>query len=174
MMPSAGPRSQCASGSKSNSRGVPQRFDLDVVVLVGADRHARVGQVGAGQQQVAGVGVDRVEVRLEAGDAVVDDPHLVLRRLGLVALAVLHQRADRLGRLVALGLKRLDLADERAALLVEAQERVDVPRRVAARHRGANGVGVLSDESGVEHEGLPVKRGCEVRAGRCRPGSSRV
>ena len=148
--------------------------DLDVVVLVGAHRSARVRQVGAREQQVASLGVDRLEVRLDGGDPVVDAPHGVLRRLGLVALAVLHERADRLGRLITLRLKRLDLADELAPLLVESQERVDVPRRVAARHRCANGIGILADESGVEHEGLPVKLGCEVVRSNCDPTQSSI
>jgi len=76
-------------------------------------------------------------------------------RLGLVALARLHECTDRLGGLVALRLQPLDLADQASPLLVQGKKRVDVPVGVAVEHRGTNGVGVLANEACVEHESLP-------------------
>ena len=67
---------------------------LDVVVLVGAERNAGVGEVGAGEQQVARVGVDDLALGVERFDAVVDAPHLLLGGLGVFEAARLHECAD--------------------------------------------------------------------------------
>ncbi len=58
-------------------------------------------------------------MRLEPVDPLVDQPDLLLCGLRLVALAILHERADRLGRVIALRLKRFDLTDQLAPLFVE-------------------------------------------------------
>jgi hypothetical protein len=64
-------------------------------------------------------------------DLLVDASHLVLGCLGLIALARLHQRADRLGSLVAARLQRLDRADQLTTCGVQRQKAVDVPGRLA-------------------------------------------
>ena len=50
-MPSAGPRSQCASGSKSNCRRLAPGAHDDVVRFALADGHRRMRQIGQRHQQ---------------------------------------------------------------------------------------------------------------------------
>ena len=138
-------------------RGAPAA-DLDVLGLIGADRHAFVRRVGRREQQIARVGIDQLALGIQHADAVVDAADRFLGVLSLVGLARLHEHADRLGRLVALCLQPLDLADKTAPLFVQREERVDVPVRAAVEHGGPNRFGVLSDETSVEHDGLPGGR----------------
>ena len=116
-------------------------LDLDVVGLVGSDGNRRIRRVGRRHQQVARVRLDRLQVRLEPGDPLVDQADLLLGRLGLVALAVLHERADRLGRLVALRLQaprprrsaaRRSSSSDRNASMSQSQLRFAIAVRTAS------------------------------------------
>ena len=115
------------------ARGAPAAH-LGVVVLVLADGGGGVAQVRhAHQQGVQGV------VGLGAGGAgrlqlLVDLAHLLLGGLGLVLLALAHERADLLGDAVALGLQGLLLGNQLAALNVKGGELLGIEGRMAVLH----------------------------------------
>ena len=69
MMPSAGPRSQCACGSKSNARGVPDATHLDVVVgALARPARSRAACSGCGAAGRVRSLLDRLELRVELLD----------------------------------------------------------------------------------------------------------
>jgi hypothetical protein len=133
------------------ARGAPAAH-LGVVGVVLAVRHVLVRDVGDGGNEVEELLLNVRALLAELGDALLVGGDLRLGGLGLVLLAVLHEKADLLGHGVAVGLELLDLGDDGAALLVELEELLAVPVRVLAGLAGlVHDVGVLADELDVEH-----------------------
>ena len=137
------------------ARGAPA-LDLDVERLVetlgcgvGGDVGDVAHELGLGTLKLVATGV-------ELGDAVLHGSDFLAHGSGLVGTAVLHEGADLLGGAVALGLKSLDLLNHLAALLVERQEALLVPRAVALGHGGVEDLGVLTKQANVVHVVPPV------------------
>ena len=125
--------------SDAKSRGVPQRLTSTLNVSSRPSGAASAGMLG-----------------MWLGDAVLHGSDFLAHGSGLVGTAVLHEGADLLGGAVALGLKSLDLLDHLAALLVERQEALLVPRAVALGHGGVEDLGVLTKQANVVHVVPPV------------------
>jgi len=64
--------------------------------------------------------------------------------------------ADALGGGVALGLARLDLADQRASLRCKRYKSLAVPVGLARLHGSTDGFEVVADVFDIEHEGSPL------------------
>ena len=155
MMPSAGPRSQCACGSKSKTRGSPTRRTSRLSAALAPTGTCARRQVRDGQQQRAPLVLDRVEVRLE-----------LLDRLAALAVGGEHgarvapfllRARDLLARRVLLALERLDLDNHRAPARVERRERLEVGVGVdaAVPEAGPHDVRVVADERWIDH-GKPI------------------
>ena len=132
------------------ARGAPTTA-LDVLVLVLAVRRGLARDVGKVSHKV-------VLLLLESGAALgqtvnllVDGAHGLLGGLGLVLLALLHQGADLLGLGITRGLELLDLGDDGTALVVELEELLSIPRRLAVGHGGIDGIGVLANKLDIKH-----------------------
>ena len=103
------------------------------------------------RHEVIDLGIESAPAFGETFDLLVHLADGLLRRLGLLALALAHERADVLGLGVARCLELLDLGDHGTALLIEREEAVAIPRGLAVRHRGIDRIGVLANELDVEH-----------------------
>ena len=130
-MPSSGPRSQCALGSKSNCGGSPTRRTSTLSRGVLAHRHGFVRHVGNAGQQLLELGVERLHLLVERGDLRLQRAHLLLLFGGVGAFPA--QLAD-LGALRrsarAFSCSASVMAARRRT--VEFAEPVEI-RRVAAR-----------------------------------------
>ena len=70
----------------------------------------------------------------------------------LFLLAFAHERSDALRNGVALRKQRFLLRDRAAAIFVELQEALRIPREIAAFHGLVHKIDVFADESDVEHD----------------------
>lgn len=127
--------------------------NLGVLVLVHAYGSSLAGHVGDTRHEVV-LGVLKLAAPSgQALDLLVDQTDGLLGRLGLLALALLHEHADLLGLGVALRLKLLDLGDDGAALARRAQRTSRGPRipwRFAMASSRASGV--LANKLDIEHD----------------------
>lgn len=154
MMFRAGPKSQWACGSKpsaAKSRGVPQR------------RTSGLSFSSSPTGVVASTifGMESMSASMAASASARASPRAVsfsliwriglLGGVGLVGLALAHERADLLRKLVALGLQGLLLGDDLAALHIKGGELLRVEGGVAVLHRLGNLVEVLAYVLDVQH-----------------------
>src|SRR4029079_852350 len=120
----------------------------DILALVLADRHRRVGQVWQLEQQ-------RLQRRLGAGQLAVELFALLLQRgaLGPSLLARLAggRLSDRLRQPVLLGLQRLRFVLQIADARVGGDDRVQVDGGAEALIGGADFFGLFAQEAGVDH-----------------------
>ena len=132
------------------TRGAPAAA-LDVLGLVNAHGRGLARDVGQVGHEVIEVGLELAAALGKAVDLLVDLADGLLGSLGLVLLALLHEGANLLGLGVARGLELLDLADDGTALVVELEELLAVPARLAVGHGLVDGVRVFADKLHVEH-----------------------
>ena len=103
-----------------------------------------------------------MEVFLDLLQLFLLDGFLLAQRLGLgnhhLLAGGVFLLGDELGNLVLALLDALRLAGEAAALVVEADDAVHVGLDAAVVAVGFDGVEMVADEGGVEHEGVPVQR----------------
>ena len=107
MIPSASASSQCGFRSSPRQRFAPGADD--VIGLLPADRHVRVGRVRDAQHRVVELSLDRGELRVGGGQAFGDRGRgsLELGDLGAARIrSAAHRLADALARIVALRLER--------------------------------------------------------------------
>ena len=100
-------------------------LDLDVLAVVAADRHARVDDVRDRHHDLEDALVELLLLRLRREQLVGLRLDLRLDLLGLVALALAHQRADLLRELVARGAQAVRLLLRLPLLHVELDHLVD-------------------------------------------------
>ena len=112
MMPSAGPRSQCGFGSKSNTRGSPWRRTSWLSARRLPDRNARVRQVRQHQERPRPLVLDGVELHPQLLDLLRPRAVGLLNRRGVLALR--SGARDLVARRVLLPLQALDLGNEPA------------------------------------------------------------
>ena len=148
MMPSSVPRSQCGCGREREGPLLPLLAHHPVLGVVLADRHRRVGQVGQLQHLL-------VERRLGRGQLAGQLLDLLLerqaRRLGLLARLAGRGAADLLGQAILLGLQRLRFVLEVAHARVARHHRVQVDGGAQALIAVAHLVGLLSQQSNIDH-----------------------
>ena len=139
---------------------------FDVVVIVLAQRHALVGEVGQGHQESVHRGFQLGDVRIEGGDLVAYLAHF-LHDAGhfLRGTAPLFDLADLFALGIAQGLLFLHLRHQGAALLVLGEKLVDGNILVARLERVAQLLGILPNPFDVQHgwvaslyEFLPVRK----------------
>ncbi len=106
-------------GQKIELRRLAPAPHLDVVVLVGADRHAGAGHIRHVQLLVVQVGLDLAQLLVQGADFIAEAGHVLFLglRLGLFALA--HQLADGFAAGVTLLAQHLDFFQQLPPLPVE-------------------------------------------------------
>ena len=125
---------------------------LRILVLVLAHGRGLTGDVGDTRHEVGDLGVELGAALGQALDLLVHLAHGLLGGLGLLALALLHERTDLFGLGVARGLELLDLRDDGATLLVERKEALAIPAALAVGHGGVERLGILANKFDVEHD----------------------
>ena len=130
-MPSSGPRSQCAFGSKSNGARLAHAPHLHVVVGAAAHRHGLVRHVGNARQHLAELLFQRFGLLVERGYLRAQLAHLLLPRGGIGALAA--QPGDFGDLRVAARLKLLGFGDGGAPALVQFAKTLQAGNCAAAR-----------------------------------------
>ena len=124
---------------------------LGIVVLVLAHRRGDVHHVRNGEHERVHGGLGLGAGIAQGGELLVDLADGLLGGVGLVGLALAHERADLLRKLVALGLQGLLLGDDLAALHIKGGELLRVEGGVAVLHRLGNLVEVLAYVLDVQH-----------------------
>ena len=126
------------------ARDLAKSLDDDVVVLVRAERDARVGDIWNGGDQPGQIGVNLADMLIQSGDAVTDLAHGI--DLGL-ALGRFFQAANLARDGIALGFERLNLGQQAAAGSVQLQYLVDWGRvHLAQLERLADHIRLFSDQ----------------------------
>ena len=125
---------------------------LGVIVFVFADRRGFGRNVRDREDEL-------VERRLGllvqigvVGDLLFELRDLCFGCFCLFLLAFAHERSDALRNGVALRKQRFLLRDRAAAIFVELQEALRIPREIAAFHGLVHKIDVFADESDVEHD----------------------
>ena len=136
------------------ARGAPAAH-FGVIVLVSANRRGRIGHIRRGHQQLLEGLVGLGALGACSRKLLVNLTHLRLGGFGLILLALLHECADFLGGLVALGLQALFLGDARTTRLIELAEAGGVECRIAVLHGLGHGIQILADKTQVQHGGIP-------------------
>ena len=154
-MPSSGPRSQCAFGSKSNCGGSPDAAHFHVVVFGLADGDGLVGDVGDAGQQFLELLVDRVHLFIERGDLVGDGAHCLLPLGGVGAFAL--ELADLDALLVLARFELFGFGNGGPALLVQGAEAIQIDRAAAGRQAFRNSLEVAPEVGEIVHV-LPCYR----------------
>ena len=124
---------------------------LGVVVLVLAHRRGGVHHVRNGEHERVHGGLGLGAGIAQGGKLLVDLAHRLLGGVGFVGLALAHERADLLRKLVALGLQGLFLGDDLAALHIKGGELLRREGGVAVLHRFGDLVEVLAYVLDVQH-----------------------
>ena len=154
MMPRSEPKSQwgfASMPSAAKSRGVPQRRTSGLSFSSLPTGVVSDGMFGVESQDLVQLAVHFLALRGRRGKLLVDLAHALLRGLGLVLLALAHERADLLGERVALCLQGFLFGDGGFARRVKLGETVLVPTGVARLHGGGDGILVLANETKVQH-----------------------
>ena len=123
---------------------LPDRLDDDIFVLILAEGNARVGEVGDGRRHSLQLLFDLTHFLIECRDLIADGAHRL--DLDLARRGVLHL-PDFLRDGVALGLERLDIGQNGAALFIQFQDGIDGRGIQLAVAQGfADEVWVLADK----------------------------
>ena len=132
--------------------GLAHATALGVLVLVPTHGRGLAGDVGDARHEAGDLGIELGAALGQTLDLLVHLTHGLLGSLGLLALALLHERADLLGLGVTRGLELLDLRDDGATLLVERKETLAIPAALAAGHGSVERLGILANKFDVEHD----------------------
>ena len=150
-MPRAGPRSQWACGSKSNTRGSPQVRTTTLSAALLPDRHRGVRQVRQRRDDLGALRLDALELDLELLDRLA--ARLVRLEDGRgVELLALRLR-DLVGGRVLLALQPFDLRNQAPPVRFEAGQLLELCCGVEAAVgvAGAHGLEIVADEGGIQH-----------------------
>ena len=150
-MPSSGPRSQCAFGSKSNTRGSPWRRTsrLSAALLpIGTVACGRFGSVSSSDFALV---FDRVELDAELLDLLGAGAVRLLDRRRVLTLAL--RAGDLVARRVLLALQPFELGNDAAARRFERGDLFErlVGVEAAAAQAGAHRLEVIANVRRVEH-----------------------
>ena len=125
--------------------------NLRVVVFVLADRRGVRGHVRRRNKDFVHGAVRFLALGACGGKLLVDLAHTLFRGLGFVLFALAHERADLLGKRIALCLQGLFFRDGGLARRIQLCEAVFIPVGVARFHGSGDGVLILANETKVQH-----------------------
>ncbi len=152
MMPSAGPRSQCACGLEVERPRIAVPAHLHVVRRARPHRHARVREVGQREQRLVPLVLDRVELHAELLDLLGARAVRLLDVRGVVPLPLGARHL--VARRVLLALQPLELGDQPAPRGFERGDLLEraVGIEAAVAQAGADLFDVIADVNRVEHD----------------------
>ena len=132
------------------ARGTPAAT-LGILGFILAHGRSLAGDVRDTSHEVIQLHLELAAASRQSLDLLVHLADGFLSGLRLIALAIAHERADVLGFGVAGCLQLFNLRDHRAALLVEREELLAVPRGLTIRHGGVNGIRILAHKANIQH-----------------------
>ena len=133
--------------------GLAEALVLHVLAVVPADGHGWVDDVGDHQHTLSDLLCVLHLLLFDGGQLVLHVLHLLLGGLGLVLLALAHQRADLLGDLVALGAQVVRPLDGLAVLPVECHDLIHEDQLLVLELL----LDVLPDEFGIRANQIDIQ-----------------
>ena len=151
MMPSFGPRSQCASGLEVEGPRLTPGADHDVVGGALSDRHRGVRDVGQPGHQPVALVLDALQFDLELLDLLAAELVGLEDRLGVEPLAL--GAGHLVGGGVLLAFQPLELRNQPAAMRLEAGQLFELGRHLEAAVdvAGTDGLEVVAYVGGIKH-----------------------